>query len=160
MPSFRLLPALQEQPNFLLSTDQRCQSSCLSHIESARGTTCFEHAVHLERLWHTSEGLYSQVLTLEIALDQAIGRFTDSHRIGRSQSLYPGSNVWRFTQRELFLTPCSTHFTDYDETRIYPKSYSQGDAFGWGERRIQCAYGFHNTQPGTDSSVGIVFMRV
>ena len=43
---------------------------------------------------------------------------------------------------------------------MYPKSYCQGDACGLGERRIQCAYGFHNTQPSTDGAMSVIFMGV
>src|SRR6266699_983824 len=43
---------------------------------------------------------------------------------------------------------------------MYPKSYCQGDAYGLGERCIQCAYGFHNTQSSTDGAMRIVLMRL
>src|SRR2546425_13077114 len=98
LTSFGLFPTLQEQPNFLLPADQRCQSPGCSHIETPPGSTFLEDAVHVEGLSHTSERLCSQVLTLEIALNEAVGRFTDSHRIGRSQSFDARSNVWYFTQ--------------------------------------------------------------
>src|SRR5438132_1495549 len=68
--SFGLLPTLQEETNFLLSTDQGCQSSCLSNIQSAVDTTCSEHSVYLKRLRHTSERLGFQVLALKIPLNQ------------------------------------------------------------------------------------------
>jgi hypothetical protein len=45
--------------------------------------------------------------------------------------LETGSDIRDFSECQLLLTPCSTHVTDDDETRVYPKSYSQGDPFGW-----------------------------
>ena len=45
VPSFRLLPTLQEQPNFLLSTYQGSESSRLRHLKASGGTTLAEHLV-------------------------------------------------------------------------------------------------------------------
>jgi len=42
-----------------LSTDQRCQSSGHSHIETPPGATFLEDAVHVDGLSYTSEGLFS-----------------------------------------------------------------------------------------------------
>ena len=60
--SFDLLPTLYEQPYFLLPTDQRCQSSWLSHIQATGGPTFLEDAVYVEGLSETSEGLCSLTL--------------------------------------------------------------------------------------------------
>jgi len=68
LTSFDLLPTLYKQSYFLLPTDQRCQSSGVSNIETPPGSTFLEDVVHVDGLSHTSEGLYSQVLTLEISL--------------------------------------------------------------------------------------------
>src|SRR5215813_14021670 len=106
LPSFDLPPTLQEYTDLLFSTDQGCESSGLHNIETPPGSTFLEDAVHVDRLSHTSKRLGSQVLTLEIALDQAIRHFTDSQRIGRSQSFNARSNVGHFSQGQLFLTPC------------------------------------------------------
>jgi hypothetical protein len=69
VPSFDLLPTFQEETNFLLATNQGCESSGLSHIKATGGTTVLENAVHVEGLSHPSERLGSQVLTREISLD-------------------------------------------------------------------------------------------
>jgi hypothetical protein len=69
VPSFDLVPAFQEYADLLFSTDQRCQSSGHSHIETPPASTFLEDAVHVEGLSHTSKRLCSQILTLEIALD-------------------------------------------------------------------------------------------
>jgi hypothetical protein len=84
MSRFDLLPALYEQSYFLLSTNQGCESSGHSNIETSPRATFPEDAVHEDRLSHTSKRVFAQVLALEVALDQSIGRFTDSNRIGRS----------------------------------------------------------------------------
>jgi hypothetical protein len=65
---------------------------------------------------------------------------TDHESIGLSQSLETGSEIGDFSQCQLFLTPCSTHFTDYDETRMYPKSYRQGNPFGWLQPGVEGFY--------------------
>ena len=59
MPSFHLLPTLYEQADFLLPTDQRCESLGHSHIETPPGSTFLEDAVDVDRLSHPSEGLGS-----------------------------------------------------------------------------------------------------
>src|SRR5262245_21504061 len=99
MSCLGLLPTLYEQSDFLLPTDQWCQSPGCSHIETPPRATILEDAVHVEGLSPPSERLCSQVLTREIALDQSIGRFTDSNRIGRRQSFNARTNVGHFTQR-------------------------------------------------------------
>lgn len=94
---------------------------------------------------YQQRGVHSPVLALIIPLGQAIRRVTDSNRLGRSQPLYSGGHIWCLAQRSLFLTPAAAHSTDNDQTRMYPKSYSQGDALGLGSRRLQRAQGFHHT---------------
>jgi len=57
--SFDLLPTLYEQSYFLLSTDQRCESSGHSNIETPSGFTFLEDTVYVDGLSHTSECLFS-----------------------------------------------------------------------------------------------------
>jgi hypothetical protein len=59
VPSFDLLPALYEQSYFLFSTDQRCESSGHSNIETPPGSTFSQDPIDIERLRHTSECLGS-----------------------------------------------------------------------------------------------------
>src|SRR6266446_2313122 len=129
VPSFHLLPTFQKKRDFRFSPDQRCESSGLSHIKATIGTTFPKDLIHSNRLSNTSECLGSQVLAIKIALNQSRCCVTDHKRIGLSQSLKTSSNVWRFTQRELFLTPCSAHFTDDDYPSVYPEPDRQCDAF-------------------------------
>src|SRR5436190_4494213 len=70
LPSFHLLPALNEQSDFLLPTNQRCQSPGHRHVETPPSATFLEDAVHLDGLSHTSQRLCSQILPREIALNQ------------------------------------------------------------------------------------------
>src|SRR5215831_18259038 len=72
VPSFHLLPTFQEQRDFRLSPDQRCESSDHSHIKATGGTTFTQDLIHGDRLSNASEGLGSQVLTLEISLNQSM----------------------------------------------------------------------------------------
>jgi hypothetical protein len=97
MSCLGLLPPFKKQGDFGFSTDQRCQSSGHRRIKTPSGSTCLEDAVHVKGLSHPSEGLGSQVLILEIPLDQSRGRFTDSNRIGRCQSFNARSNIGDFT---------------------------------------------------------------
>jgi hypothetical protein len=43
--SFNLLPPFQEETNFLLATNQGCESSWLCNIKATGGTTLTEHVV-------------------------------------------------------------------------------------------------------------------
>src|ERR1043166_763301 len=96
MSCLGLLPPFKEEGNFRFSTYQGCQSSCLSHIKATGGTTFAEHVVDVHGLGNATQYLCSQVLALKISLYQVICRFTDSNRIGRSQSFNARSNIWRF----------------------------------------------------------------
>jgi hypothetical protein len=69
VPSFDLLPPFHEETDFLLATDQGCESSGCSHIETPPGSTFLEDAVHVDGLRDTSECLGSQVLALKVALN-------------------------------------------------------------------------------------------
>src|SRR5262249_3580396 len=81
-------------------------------------TTLTEYLIDVYGLGDATQGLCSHVLTLEIALHQAMCRLTDGNRIRCSQSLYPSSNVWRFSQCQLLLTPCSAHLPHNDQPRM------------------------------------------
>src|SRR5712691_6710915 len=98
MASFHLLPTLYQQSVFLLSTDQRCESSWLSHLKATGGTTLPEHVVELSGLGNATQGVCSQVLTREIALHQTIGRITDGNGIGLRQALDSGGDIWCLPQ--------------------------------------------------------------
>jgi hypothetical protein len=54
-----LLPPFKEEGDFRLPTDQRCQASWLSNIETPSGSTVLEDAVYVDGLGHTSERLGS-----------------------------------------------------------------------------------------------------
>src|SRR5262245_61447965 len=122
---FGLFPPFQEKTDFLLSTNQGCESSCLSHIKATCGTTLTQDLVYGDRLSNTSECLCAQVPAGKIALDQAIGRPTDHQRIRRSQSFNARSNVGHFSQGQLFLASCSAHFTDNHQSSM--DTYMNGD---------------------------------
>src|SRR5262245_61918417 len=68
VPSFALCPPFQQQRDLRFSTDQRCESSWLSHLKATGGTTLAQNTVHSDRLSNPSQCLGSQVLTLEISL--------------------------------------------------------------------------------------------
>src|SRR5262249_16484219 len=98
MPSFHLCPTLLEERDFRFATDQRREASGLSHLKATGGPTLTKHVVEAHGLGNAPQGVCSQVLTREIALHQAIRRVTDGHRIGRSQPLDSGSDIWRLPQ--------------------------------------------------------------
>src|SRR6267378_1405338 len=129
MSSFDLLPALSEEGDLRFSTDQRRETTSTHDVQAVVDTTLAENAVDGERLSHTSECLGSQVLALKIALNQSRCSVTDHQRIGRSQCLYPCSNVWGFTQGELFLSPTTPHCTDDDEPSMDAYTESELDTF-------------------------------
>src|SRR4029453_8777375 len=65
---FDLCPTFQKQRDFRLPTDQGCKSSWLSHIKATGGSTLTKHVVYAHGLGAATQGLCSQVLTLEISL--------------------------------------------------------------------------------------------
>src|SRR5262245_31816773 len=120
MSCLGLLPPFQEETHFLLSTDERRESSGLRHIQATGGTTLPKHLIDSNGLRDTSERLGSQVLTLEIALDQAIGRFTDSQGVRGCESLNSRCDVGSFSEGKLLLPSTSAHSPHNDQTRMYP----------------------------------------
>src|SRR5215831_15029604 len=108
MPCLGLLPTFQQERDFGFSTDQRCQSSGYSHIKATDGTTLIEHVIDSHGLGDATQCLCSQVLKLEIALDEAVGVSTDHDRIGLRQPLNARTNVGDLSECQLFLTSCST----------------------------------------------------
>ena len=132
----------------MLSTHQWRESSWLCHIKATGGTTLTQDLVHVEGLSHTSECLGSQVLTLKIALDQAIGRFTDQ------QSYWAAANpsmraaiLGDFTQGQLFLTSWSSHFTDNHQPGMDTQTDSELDTFGLFQTRIEVSYRIEDPNP-------------
>src|SRR5215813_7459921 len=160
VPSFDLLPPFQEETNFLLPTDQRCESSWLRDIKATVDTAFSEYLVHFERLGHTSQGLLTQRFTGKIAFYEAIGGFTDGKGIRLSQSLNSRRDVGCFSQGKLLLSPRTAHFTDYDETRVYPYPDGEMDTFGLLQTLIQVSQGSKNSQPSPYCSLRIVFMSL
>src|SRR5215470_17686555 len=158
VPSFDLLPPFQEETNFLLPTDQRCESSWLRNIKATVDTTFSEYLVHFERLGHTSEALLTQRFTGKIAFYEAIGGFTDGKGIRLSQSLNSRRDVGCFSQGKLLLSPRTTHFTDYDETRVYPYPDGEMDTFRLLQMGIEVSHGSKNSQPCAYCSLGVIFM--
>ena len=59
MTCFDLFPPFQEERDFRFATDQRCESSGLSHIQATLGTTLAQDAVDRDRLSNTSQCLCS-----------------------------------------------------------------------------------------------------
>ena len=57
VPSFDLLPTFQEGTDFLLSTNQGCQSSCLSNVQPTVNATFSSNAVHIEQCAYLVEDI-------------------------------------------------------------------------------------------------------
>jgi hypothetical protein len=127
--SFHLLPPFKEETDFLLTTDQGCESSGLCHIQATGGTTLTKHMIDVYGLDDTTQGLCSQVLALKITLYQAIRRFTDSNRIGSCQSLNSRCHIGCLAQSKLLLSPTLSHGTDHDQTRMDTHTQSKLDTF-------------------------------
>src|SRR6516162_3825826 len=158
MSCLGLLPPFKEQGDFRLSTDQRRESSGLSHIQATGGTTLTQDAVYSDRLSNTSECLFAQVLAGKIALHQARGCFTDRHGIRGCDSLNSGGKIGHFTQCQLLLTPCSTHFTDDDQPCIDTYTDGELDTFLLLKTGIEVSHGSKNSQTSPYCSVGVILM--
>src|SRR5438093_5276886 len=155
VPSFHLCPALQQERDFRLPTDQRGQSSGHRYIETPPGSTFVEDLVHVDGLSHTSEGLCSQVLASKIPLHQARGRVTDHNRIGLSQSLQPRCQVRGLAQGKLLLSPTTAHFTDNDQSSMNTHTESKLDTFGLLQTAIEVSHRREDTQARAYCSVRI-----
>jgi hypothetical protein len=93
-------------------------------------------------------------------LDQAIGRFTDRNRIGRSQSFDARTNIWNLTQSKLLLTPCSSHFSDNHQSSMDAYTDGKLDTFGLVQTLIQVSQGSKNSQTSPYCSLRVIFMRL
>src|SRR5215813_10618965 len=114
--------------------------------------------VDVHGLSDATQGLGSQVPALKIPLYQAIRRFTDSHGIGRSQSLDARTHIWNFTERQLFLSPLTPHRPHHDQTRMYPDPYSKLNTFVSLQLFIQVFDRSEDAQARAYCSVRIIFM--
>src|SRR5215470_1731599 len=123
--SFDLLPPFQEETNFLLATNQRCESSSHRNIETLSGSAFLEDAIHVDGFSHTSECLFAQVLAGKIALDQAIGRTTDHKSIGGCQSLNSRRDIGCLAQCQLFLASLPSHLSHNDKPSMDTHTKSQ-----------------------------------
>src|SRR5215471_1066824 len=158
MSCLDLLPPFQEQSDFRLPTDQRCESSGLSHVKATGDTTLTQDLVYGDRLSNTSECLFAQVLAGKIALDQTIGRTTDHKRIGCSQPLHSRRDVGGFSEGKLLLSPSTAHFTDHHQPGMDAHAESELDTVSLLQILIQVSHGSEDTQPSPDGSLSIIFM--
>jgi hypothetical protein len=98
LPVFDLIPTFQEQPYFLLSPDQRCQSSDRSNFKTALRITFPKNSVHPRRFCYTFQGMKPQVFQRKVALNQAVCGIANRYGIWLSDTLYPGSHIRCFSQ--------------------------------------------------------------
>src|SRR5262245_60694830 len=77
-----------------------------------------------------------------------------------SQRFNARTNIWNLTQSKLLLTPCSSHFTDDDETRVYPYTNGELDTFGLLQMSTQVFHDIEDTQTTTHCPMSIVFVRL
>src|SRR4029453_1264979 len=87
-----------------------------------------------------------------------MGRVTDHQGIGRRQSLDSGGNVGRFSESQLFLTPCATHGSPHDQSRMNANAGREWETFGLLQMGRKLSQGSENTESRPDGSVWIVFM--
>ena len=86
--------------------------------------------------------MWTKLVTHKIPLDEARGGLADGHGIRRSKPLYACSNVGRFAQSQLFLSPASTHLAYHDQPGMNLQAYRQMDAFVLLQADIQCPPGY------------------
>ena len=60
----------------------------------------------------------------------------------------------------MFLTPLSSHVTDNHQPSMDAYMESELETFVLLQPLIQVSHGIENTEPSTDSSLSIVFMRL
>jgi len=158
--SFDLLPTLYEQSYFLLSTDQRCESSGHSNIETPSGFTFLEDTVYVDGLSHTSECLGSQVLALKVALNESVGVRADEDRIGLRQALDAGSFIRDFTECQVLIPPLPTHLPHNDQPRMDAYPDTELDTLLSLQTGIEVSHGSEETQTRSYCSLGIVFVSL
>src|SRR5215467_6955148 len=112
----------------------------------------------MDRLSNTSKRVFAQFLALEIALDQAIGRFTGSNGIGLSKCLDARTDAGNLTQCQVFVPPCSTHFTNHNQPCMDTHTDSELDTFLLLKTGIEVSHGSKNSQTSPYCSLRIVFM--
>ena len=158
MSYLRLLPPFQEERDFGCSTDERCESPGLRHLQATGGPTLTEDLIHTHGLGDAAQGVCSQVLALKIPLHQAICRVTDGHGIGRRQSLYPGGNVRRFPECQLLLTPCATHGPNDHEPGMDAKTDSKLETLRVLQAGIAVSHRREDAKTSSYGSLGIIFV--
>ena len=160
MSCLDLLPPFLEERDFRFSTDQGCESPYLSHIQAAGGTTFTDHLVYVHGLSDATQGLCSQVLALEIALNEAVGRFTHRYRIRCCESFDARTDAGNLTQCQVFVPPCPAHFPNNNQPRM--NAYTDGElhTFSLLQPLIQLSHCSEDPQTRSYCSMSVIFMGV
>ena len=92
-------------------------------------------------------------------MGQALSGATHYHRVRLSQRLKPGRHIRRFTKCQTLLPRASAHVANDDEPRVDTNThrevvFARPDAHGDLPETV------HDSEPGTDRSLGVVLMSL
>src|SRR5215467_5730877 len=155
-----LLPQLHEQTHFCVASDKGDEATRHRNLEATMRFTGSTHLIHGQRPRDPGDGTLPQGTTEKQALRQLQRGGADHDSIGLRETLQPGRNVWRLTQRQLF-TPRATAYLS-DDNLPCMDAYTDGDL----DPVFLCQTGIKrcdsgdNVQPSVDSTLGIILMGV
>ena len=82
-----------------------------------------------------------QILAHKESLNKTICGSADQHRIGCRQPLETRRYVGRLAQCQLFLTLCSTHFPNNNQSSMNPYTNGEVDTWSLLQTAIECSHG-------------------
>jgi hypothetical protein len=159
VPSFALLPAAAQQPDFLIASDQERHPGRHKLLVAAGHRQQATHPADRHRLGDPGERVGPQILQSKGTPHQPRRHGADHHRVGRRESLEPRREVGRFSQGEVFMPATPSHLPDDDGAGVDADPHGEINAVLCRQPGIQGGDGLDHAQTRVHRAPGVVFMR-
>jgi len=153
----RLVPAVQEQTQFVLPPDERCQPTHCRGSEPSPHSAWLDNAVQSNRMFNAFERLRALILDHEQPGDEMMHRRGYQNRVGCRGGLHPGRDVRHVAEHIRFLT-----FTlvDNDGAAMYADPRRKPETPLVCNPVVQLRDGIEDRETGEHRALRVVFVRL
>jgi hypothetical protein len=149
-------PALEQDAELVLATDQRREVLTVQRLEAAFGTTLAFDPPGCERLGEALEPLWAEIGELEQPAHQPAGRLADHDAARRGERLQSSRKVGRLADHRLLLSyALADQLADHDQAGRDPDAGGERLA----HRRLQPCERIYDREPGPYRPLGLVLVR-